>query len=122
MVQVAALSSPDRARNVANAIGGRVEQAGRLYRIRTGPFTTRGEAEALDPEEALTRQVRGPVCVRAEALGLIDGCVEWVAELGDPSPPGRPDVERGVLLVRDLRDPPRLHRAGFRDDARVEHR
>ena len=46
VVQVAALSSLDRARNVAGAIGGRVEQVGRLYRIRTGPFATRGEAEA----------------------------------------------------------------------------
>lgn len=46
VVQVAALSSPDRARSVANAIGGRVEQVGQLYRIRTGPFTTRSEAEA----------------------------------------------------------------------------
>ena len=46
VVQVAALSSRDRAQQVASAIGGQVSQAGSLYRIRTGPFTTRGQAEA----------------------------------------------------------------------------
>jgi rare lipoprotein A len=46
VVQIAALSSFERAQRVAGAIGGHVEQSGSLYRIRTGPFATRGQAEA----------------------------------------------------------------------------
>ncbi|MXO58853.1 sporulation protein SsgA [Altererythrobacter salegens] len=46
IVQVAALSSYDSAQRVANVIGGRVTQTGSLFRIRTGPFATRGQAEA----------------------------------------------------------------------------
>jgi len=46
VVQAAAFSTMERAQRVANVIGGRVTQAGRFYRVRTGPFTTRGEAEA----------------------------------------------------------------------------
>jgi rare lipoprotein A len=46
VVQVAALRSFDRAQRVASSIGGQVSQTGSLYRIRTGPFATRGQAEA----------------------------------------------------------------------------
>jgi len=46
VVQAAAFSTMERARRVANVINGRVTQAGRYYRVRTGPFATRGEAEA----------------------------------------------------------------------------
>lgn len=46
VVQAAALSSYDRARRVASAIGGTVSQSGSMYRIRTGPFATRVQAEA----------------------------------------------------------------------------
>ncbi len=46
VVQAAALSNRDRAQSVANAIGGRVEQSGRFFRVRTGPFATRAQAEA----------------------------------------------------------------------------
>lgn len=45
-VQAAAFSTQDRARRVAGALGGRVEPLGRLFRVRTGPFATRSEAEA----------------------------------------------------------------------------
>ena len=46
VVQVAALSSLKGAERLAGAIGGRVTRAGSFYRVRTGPFTTRGQAEA----------------------------------------------------------------------------
>ncbi|HYD25775.1 MAG TPA: SPOR domain-containing protein [Croceibacterium sp.] len=46
VVQAAAFSTADRARRAANVLGGEVSQSGRLYRVRTGPFATRGEAEA----------------------------------------------------------------------------
>lgn len=46
VVQAVALSSEDRARRVATAIGGKVSQAGKFYRVRTGPFATRSQAEA----------------------------------------------------------------------------
>ncbi len=46
VVQVAALTSLEGAQRVAGAIGGRISQAGSFYRIRTGPFATRGQAEA----------------------------------------------------------------------------
>ena len=46
VVQAVALSSQNRAQSVAEAIGGSVSQAGRFYRVRTGPFATRSEAEA----------------------------------------------------------------------------
>jgi rare lipoprotein A len=46
MVQAAAFSTPERAQNAAAALGGEVSRAGRYYRVRTGPFATRGEAEA----------------------------------------------------------------------------
>lgn len=46
VVQAAAFSTMARAQNVANAIGGRITQSGRFYRVRTGPFATRAQAEA----------------------------------------------------------------------------
>jgi rare lipoprotein A len=46
VVQAVALSSRERAQAVAGAIGGSVSQAGKLYRVRTGPFATRSQAEA----------------------------------------------------------------------------
>lgn len=46
VVQAAAFSNPDNARRAANVLGGEIVQAGELYRVRTGPFATRGEAEA----------------------------------------------------------------------------
>lgn len=46
VVQAAALSNMERARNLADALGGHVEQAGSLYRVRTRPFATRAQAEA----------------------------------------------------------------------------
>lgn len=46
VVQAGAFSSRERAQRVADAIAGTVSPAGRLFRVRTGPFATRGEAEA----------------------------------------------------------------------------
>ncbi len=46
VVQAAAMSTRDRAQKVAGAIGGSVSQAGQYYRVRTGPFATREQAEA----------------------------------------------------------------------------
>lgn len=46
VVQAAAFSTAERARRAAEALGGAVTQAGRYYRVRTGPFATRTEAEA----------------------------------------------------------------------------
>ena len=46
IVQAAAFSTADRAARVANVLGGDVTRAGQYYRVRTGPFATRGEAEA----------------------------------------------------------------------------
>lgn len=46
VVQAAAMSTLDRARHVAGAIGGSVVKSGEYYRVRTGPFTTRQQAEA----------------------------------------------------------------------------
>lgn len=46
MVQAAAFSTEDRARSAAAALGGRVLPAGRFFRVRTGPFASREEAEA----------------------------------------------------------------------------
>ena len=45
-VQAAAFSNPDNARRAASDLGGKVSQYGQYYRVRTGPFATRGEAEA----------------------------------------------------------------------------
>jgi len=46
VVQAGAYSSAESARRVAKAVGGAVSQAGKLWRVRTGPFGTRGAAEA----------------------------------------------------------------------------
>lgn len=46
VVQVAALSIQDRASGIAGKIGGRSSAAGRLWRVRLGPFGTHREAEA----------------------------------------------------------------------------
>jgi rare lipoprotein A len=45
-VQAAAFSTADRATRVAGLLGGEVSRSGPYYRVRTGPFATRGEAEA----------------------------------------------------------------------------
>jgi rare lipoprotein A len=46
IVQAAAFSTADRATRVADALGGEVSRSGRYFRVRTGPFATRSEAEA----------------------------------------------------------------------------
>ncbi len=46
VVQAAAFSTADRAHRVARVLDGEVIQAGQYFRVRTGPFATRGEAEA----------------------------------------------------------------------------
>ena len=45
-VQAASFSTADRARSAARALEGEVSQAGGYFRVRTGPFATRAEAEA----------------------------------------------------------------------------
>ncbi|RXZ66102.1 SPOR domain-containing protein [Pelagerythrobacter rhizovicinus] len=46
VVQAAAFSSKANADRAAETLGGFVSKAGRFYRVRTGPYTTRGQAEA----------------------------------------------------------------------------
>lgn len=46
VIQAAAFSSQSNANRAANSLGGFVERSGRFYRVRTGPYTTRGQAEA----------------------------------------------------------------------------
>ncbi len=46
VVQAAAFSTEERAEHAARVLGGAVARAGRYFRVRTGPFATRGEAEA----------------------------------------------------------------------------
>lgn len=46
VVQAAAFSTAERAERAARALGGAVARAGQYFRVRTGPFATRGEAEA----------------------------------------------------------------------------
>ena len=46
VVQAASFANADNARRAANVLGGVVSQSGTYYRVRTGPFATRGEAEA----------------------------------------------------------------------------
>ncbi|MCV0383416.1 MAG: SPOR domain-containing protein [Erythrobacter sp.] len=46
VVQAGAFSSEAAAKRVAADIGGYVETVGRLFRVRTGPFESRGKAEA----------------------------------------------------------------------------
>jgi rare lipoprotein A len=45
VVQAAAFANSDNAERAARAIDGMVSQSGRYYRVRTGPFATRAEAE-----------------------------------------------------------------------------
>lgn len=46
VVQAAAFSNKENADRAAGALGGFVSKAGRFYRVRTGPYATRGQAEA----------------------------------------------------------------------------
>ncbi|MGN3973240.1 SPOR domain-containing protein [Tsuneonella sp. SYSU-LHT278] len=46
VVQAAAFAVRENAEKAATALGGHVSQSGRYYRVRTGPFTSRGQAEA----------------------------------------------------------------------------
>ena len=46
MVQAAAFSTAERADSAASALGGLVSQSGRFFRVQTGPFLSRSEAEA----------------------------------------------------------------------------
>jgi rare lipoprotein A len=46
IVQVAAFSTAERAKSAASKLGGQVAQAGRLWRVRLGPFASREEASA----------------------------------------------------------------------------
>lgn len=46
VVQAGAFSSREAAERVASTIGGYLEPAGRLWRVRTGPYATRGQAQA----------------------------------------------------------------------------
>jgi len=45
-VQLGAFSTWARAKALADRVGGRVEQAGALWRVRMGPFATREGAQA----------------------------------------------------------------------------
>jgi rare lipoprotein A len=40
------MSTLERARKVADAVGGSVSPAGKYFRVRTGPFASRKQAEA----------------------------------------------------------------------------
>jgi rare lipoprotein A len=46
VVQAGAFSTADRAKKVASAIGGSISRSGSLFRVRTGPFGSRKQAEA----------------------------------------------------------------------------
>lgn len=46
LVQLGAFSTQARAKALADRVGGRVDQAGALWRVRTGPFATREAAQA----------------------------------------------------------------------------
>lgn len=46
IVQAATMSTRERAEKVVDAIGGSVSPAGRYFRVQTGPFATRAQAEA----------------------------------------------------------------------------
>jgi rare lipoprotein A len=46
IVQAAAMSTRERAQKVASSLGGSVSKAGPYFRVRTGPFATRQQAEA----------------------------------------------------------------------------
>ena len=46
LVQAATMSTLERARKVAKVIGGTINKAGRYFRVHTGPFATRDQAQA----------------------------------------------------------------------------
>ena len=46
VIQIASFSSKNNAIEAADKLSGFVVQSGRFYRVRTGPFATRGEADA----------------------------------------------------------------------------
>lgn len=46
VIQAATFSSQSGARTTASSLGGFVEPAGKFYRVRVGPFSTRGQADA----------------------------------------------------------------------------
>lgn len=46
VVQAGTFSVKANAQKVADALGGYIAPAGKMYRVRTGPFTNRGQAEA----------------------------------------------------------------------------
>ena len=46
VIQIASFSSKNNAIEAADKLGGFVVQSGRFYRVRTGPFAPRGEADA----------------------------------------------------------------------------
>jgi rare lipoprotein A len=46
IVQAASFSTAERAERAAEALKGSVIPSGRYFRVHTGPFATRGEAEA----------------------------------------------------------------------------
>ncbi|MGX7926042.1 SPOR domain-containing protein [Tsuneonella sp. HG094] len=46
VIQAGTFASQDNAKRAAQALGGHVTPAGKLYRVRTGPFTSRGQADA----------------------------------------------------------------------------
>ncbi|MEO7550881.1 MAG: SPOR domain-containing protein [Croceibacterium sp.] len=45
-IQAGAFALADNAKKAAGRLSGKVTSAGKLFRVRTGPFATRGEAEA----------------------------------------------------------------------------
>ncbi len=61
-VQIGAFSSKERGAAVAKSAGGSVSAAGKLFRVRVGPFTSRGEAEAA--------------LAKAEAAGYTDARIQ----------------------------------------------
>lgn len=46
VIQAAAFSNPDNAAKAAKALGGYVTTTGKVHRVQTGPFTSRGQADA----------------------------------------------------------------------------
>lgn len=46
VIQAAAFASQANAQRAAKALGGYISPAGKLFRVRTGPFANRGQAEA----------------------------------------------------------------------------
>ena len=46
VVQAATFASEANAERAAESLGGFIDPVGRFYRVRTGPYATRGQAEA----------------------------------------------------------------------------